>query len=274
MQTMRLGMTGKYVYKICDLLGIPRVEKYEGNLIKEVKSFQLRHLLDPDGLVGPKTWLELFKLNRGTDPSVTEFDYKWASEFLGVTPNILKTLVHVETGSKSSGFFEKGKPYILFEGHHMYRQLREHKGLRFADQQAELYPRIVYPNYSSRYYGSSRSEWAKFEQARKLDEKSAIASASWGMFQILGSNYKLCWCRTIEEFYKKMCSSQIAQFVLGLAFLRSMELDEPLGKKDWKRVARIYNGPQNAIIYEDKLRAAYDKIEKEERTPKPNKKKK
>lgn len=264
MKTMRIGMRGKYVYKVCDLLGIPRVEVYEGQLIEKVKEFQLNYGLFPvDGLVGPKTWLELFKINRGTNPKVQKEDYIWAAEYLGVTPALLKTLIHVETGSKKDGFFEKGKPYILFEGHHMYKHLRERHSTKFADRQAELHPRIVYPNYSSRYYGGSKTEWEKYEQAKEIDDYCAICSASWGMFQILGSNYLACGCKTADEFRNKMCSSQIAQFVLGISFLRSTGINEPLAKKDWKRVARLYNGPANVFTYEEKLKNAYKLFEKE-----------
>ena len=74
-----------------------------------IKSFQKDKNLTIDGVVGSKTWSELFQIK-----SLVESDYIKCSNMLGVNVATIKAVCEVESGG--SGFLFSGKPKILFEG--------------------------------------------------------------------------------------------------------------------------------------------------------------
>ena len=94
----------------------------------------------------------------------------------------------------------------------------------------------------------------------RIDEEAAISSASWGLFQIMGFNHKICGCDTVGEFVSKMKENEGAQLDLFTAFVQSNKLDSYLREKDWAGFARRYNGPAYAENkYDEKLKSAYEK---------------
>ena len=89
--------------------------------------------------------------------------------------------------------------------------------------------------------------------------KYANYAASWGMFQVMGFNYKTCGCKSIDEFVEKMCTSHEQQLLLSINFIKNSNLMVPLQKRQWATFAKGYNGPgfaQNK--YHIKLQAAYN----------------
>lgn len=92
----------------------------------------------------------------------------------------------------------------------------------------------------------------------KLDEEAALQSASWGLFQIMGFNFKACRFKTVFDFVDAHVESEARQLDAALGFIRSKELVSTLKEKDWARFARVYNGPGYAKNkYDEKLAAAY-----------------
>lgn len=51
-------------------------------------------------------------------------------------------------------------------------------------------------------------EYERLEQARKINRETVDASASCGMFQIMGFNYAACGEVNIESFMQSMCESE------------------------------------------------------------------
>ena len=176
----------------------------------------------------------------------------------GIHPAALLAVKLIESGTKS-GFLDSGKPQILFEGHVFYKYLKANVKSLDMNKLCAQYPNIVYPKWDrSKYFGSEK-EWTRLEQARKINLKYANYAASWGMFQVMGFNYKTCGCKSIDEFVEKMCTSQEQQLLLTLNFLKNSNLIVPLQKRQWATFAKGYNGPgfaQNK--YHIKLQAAYN----------------
>lgn len=176
----------------------------------------------------------------------------------GIHPAALLAVKLVESGTKS-GFLDSGKPQILFEGHVFYKYLKANVKSLDMNKLCAQYPNIVYPKWNKSKYLGGEKEWTRLEQARQINVKYANYAASWGMFQVMGFNYKTCGCKTINEFVEKMCASQEQQLLLTLNFLKNSNLIVPLQKRQWATFAKGYNGPgfaQNK--YHIKLQAAYN----------------
>ena len=176
----------------------------------------------------------------------------------GIHPAALLAVKLIESGTKS-GFLDSGKPQILFEGHVFYKYLKANVKSLDMNKLCAQYPNIVYPKWDKSKYFGGEKEWTRLEQARKINMKYANYAASWGMFQVMGFNYKTCGCKSIDEFVEKMCTSQEQQLLLTLNFLKNSNLIVPLQKRQWATFAKCYNGPgfaQNK--YHIKLQAAYN----------------
>lgn len=176
----------------------------------------------------------------------------------GIHPAALLAVKLIESGTKS-GFLDSGKPQILFEGHVFYKYLKANVKSLDMNKLCAQYPNIVYPKWDKSKYFGGEKEWTRLEQARKINMKYANYAASWGMFQVMGFNYKTCGCKSIDEFVEKMCTSQEQQLLLTLNFLKNSNLIVPLQNRQWATFAKGYNGPgfaQNK--YHIKLQAAYN----------------
>jgi hypothetical protein len=169
---------------------------------------------------------------------------------LGVDEACLRAVAAVE--SSGSGFLPKPSdlPKILFEGHHFHRLT---KGRFDASS-----PGLSYPRWDRSKYKGLLGEWERLDAACLLDRHSALQSASWGAFQIMGFNYALCGFNDIEEFvaaHKAGAEEQMAAFAHFIS--RPVFLDA-LRSNDWKKFARAYNGPGYAKnSYDRKLAAAF-----------------
>lgn len=175
----------------------------------------------------------------------------------GIPPAALLAVKLVESGTKS-GFLDSGKPQILFEGQVFYKYLKANVKSLDMNKLCAQYPNIVYPKWDKSKYFGGEKEWTRLEQARQINVKYANYAASWGMFQVMGFNYRTCGCKSIEEFVEKMCASQEQQLQLTINFLKNRNLLAPLQKRQWTTFAKSYNGPgffQNN--YHTKLLAAY-----------------
>lgn len=222
-----------------------------------VRRFQKDQRLSSDGIVGNKTWnvlqdkssMEKFSLR------LTEVDFIRAAHILGTDAAAIHAVQEVETGGRG-GFFAAGRPAILFEGHIFWSQLKKN-GLNPEDY-VDGNEDILYPKWTKEHYKGGMDEYKRLSKAMKIHNKSAVCSASWGLFQIMGFNYAACGCTNAREFVEKMCSSEGAQLDLFVSFLKSNGWDKYLRSLDWAEFARHYNGPSYAQNkYDEKLQKAY-----------------
>lgn len=185
-------------------------------------------------------------------------DFTQVAELLGCEPAALKAVQQVETGGRG-GFFSPGKPAILFEGHIFWTQLKK-RGSNPEDY-VKGNENILYPKWEKGRYKGGIGEYDRLEQARKINREAADASASWGMFQIMGFNYAACGEESIESFVRSMCESEFKQLLLTANFIKkNSQMLQALQAKDWVVFAKCYNGPAYAQNrYDVKLEAAYQK---------------
>lgn len=188
---------------------------------------------------------------------LTEQDLQYIAEKLQVEVAALKAVQQVETGGRG-GFLAPGKPVILFEGHIFWRRLKE-KGMN-PESYACGNEDILYPKWEKRYYKGGIREYDRLEKARNIDREAADASTSWGMFQIMGANYVVCGCSSVEEFVRAMCESEKKQLELAAEFIKRGGMLSALQNKNWAEFARQYNGAAyRENMYDRKLEKTYIK---------------
>lgn len=185
-------------------------------------------------------------------------DFTQVAELLGCEPAALKAVQQVETGGRG-GFFSPGRPAILFEGHIFWTQLKK-RGSNPEDY-VKGNENILYPKWEKGHYKGGIGEYDRLEQARKINREAADASASWGMFQIMGFNYAACGEESIESFVRSMCESEFKQLLLTANFIKkNSQMLQALQARDWAVFAKCYNGQAYAQNrYDVKLEAAYQK---------------
>lgn len=182
---------------------------------------------------------------------LTEEDFAAAAATLGCSIEAIKAVSLVET--QGGGFDATGYPKTLFEGHYFSR-LTNH--IYDAD-----YPTISYPKWTREFYGhTAAAEHERLVLATTLDEDASLRSASWGMFQIMGDNYKLCGFDSVNTFVEAMCEGASHQLEAFTQYVMSRKLNDELQSLDWATFAKAYNGPGQVAIYSERLDTAYDKL--------------
>lgn len=197
--------------------------------------------------------------------TLSDQDYEDVARELGVEIAAIKAVVDIEAGKMHQGFSAPGKPLINFDLS-MFRQFARRNGVNLSP-----YTRshsIVFARPDSRRYGSQQNaQHERLKAAMTIDRNSAIQGTFWGMFQIGGFNWKLCGCKSIDEFVKKMSRSERDQLELFAAFIKSIGLDAALRDKNWAKFARRYNGPSYASRgYHTRMANAYARHKKLEKS--------
>lgn len=182
---------------------------------------------------------------------LTERAFKDSADKLGVEVAAIKAIASVET--KGSAWITPGVPQILYERHIMARLLKA-KGISTIGLPSDLV------NTTPGGYGKFSEQHPKLDRAVKIDRECALQSCSWGMFQLMGFNYKECGYNTIQSFVNAMYKSEDEQLNAFVGFIKNNpQLNKALRFKDWATVARLYNGADYKINqYDSKLAAAYE----------------
>jgi len=178
-----------------------------------------------------------------------EQDYQEAARILGCEVAAIKAVAEVE--SAGAGFLPDGQPKILFERHYFHKLT----GGKYSAQ---------YPDISNKtpggYGGAGQHQHDRLEKAASLDRNAALQSASWGKFQIMGSNFKLAGFATLQLFINAMYSGEAAHLMAFCSFIKNTGLLPALRAKNWKAFALGYNGKGYAANkYDTKMAAAYKK---------------
>ena len=122
---------------------------------------------------------------------------------------------------------------------------------------------ILYQKWTKDHYVSGVAEYVRLKKARDINIDAANASASWGLFQIMGKNFKDCGCKSVEEFVTRMCTSEAEQLNLFVEFIKHHNMQRYLkpdhtGNIPWAEFARRYNGREyKKNQYDTRLENAY-----------------
>lgn len=171
---------------------------------------------------------------------LTAGDFQEAANLLGVPVASVKAVAEVE--SAGSGFLADGRVKVQYEPHIMYRRLKEHFGQARADRELKAHPDLVAIKSGS-YQSLDKEDKDMGRAADIIDRTSALESASWGAFQIMGYHWKTIGYPTLQKFLNDQYSAR-GQLMSFVKFIQSdSRLLRALRQKDWTTFARIYNGP-------------------------------
>lgn len=230
-----------------------------------VITFQKQKNLVADGKVGDKTRAALLEQN--ISKLLKDSDYTAAAARLKVSELAIRVFGAVE--GRGVGFLKNGKPKILFERHRMYAYLRLKKGAAFANKMAVERPNIV--NKKSGGYQGNEAEYVRLELAKQIDVESALMSASWGQFQIMGENWKDLGYASAQDFVDQQFASESFQLEAFIRFIewktgiiddKKVALIDALRAENWDAVFTLYNGPNyKKLGYQAKFQKEWDHLE-------------
>ncbi len=193
---------------------------------------------------------------------LTEEDFKIVADELGVEIAAIKAVVSIEAGAQMKGFWAPGVPVINFD-RAMYTRMRSKVTDKSGAKDAKVPPGLK---------GYAHQEWTQLVNARRQNANAADMGTFWGMFQIGGFNYKMCGCKTIEEFVRLCSYSELEQLELFAAFITNSGMLPDRKAKNWAAFARKYNGAGYAKRgYHTKMANAYKKYKAAEAQKAPAK---
>lgn len=191
-------------------------------------------------------------------------DYKKAAQTLGVEEAAAKAIASVESngnGLITDPVSGKQVPKILFERHIMFKRLRDNTPLKSAELMSK-YPDIV--NSSTGGYKGGIAEHERLARAVEIDRVSALESASWGAYQVLGLHWKMLGYASVQAFVNDAYTED-GQLRIFVKFIQAdKRLVKALKEKDWTAFATIYNGPAyKKNQYDSRMKAEYERFSKQ-----------
>lgn len=111
--------------------------------------------------------------------TLTLTDYQQAATSLNTELAVIKAVTAVESGGR--GFLADGRVVIRFEPHLFHRYTQG----KFD----ATHPSLSFKNLKQGYPSGVAQSWQLYDVAKTLDLQSARMATSFGLFQILGSNW-------------------------------------------------------------------------------------
>ncbi len=183
-----------------------------------------------------------------TSRPLTGAGFEAALTALGIDAPTLWTIMSVET--PGCGYVADLRPQILFE-RHIFHQLT-------GGQFDATAPGISNPVAGGYGVGGVPNQYVRLGQAVDLNQEAALQSASWGLGQVMGSNYKIAGYGSVDEMITAMCASEDEQLMAMVGFISSKGLEDALRTQDWATYALHYNGSDYAKNqYDTRLAKAY-----------------
>ena len=171
-----------------------------------------------------------------------------AGSIVGIPDAAMWAVIHVE--SSGAGYQPDRRPKILFERHKFHRAT---SGV-FDDS----HPDISNP-ISGGYGAGGAHQYDRLAVAIGLNRKAALESASWGLGQVLGSNFHVAGFADAEDMIAKMVRSERNQLLGMFNFIDGNNLGRHLRNKNWLAFSLGYNGPTaEANGYPHKLESAFN----------------
>lgn len=187
--------------------------------------------------------------------------YRQAAIELGCEIAAIKAVATVE--SRGSGFLPDGQPKILFEAHVFYEQLELH-GLDPKQLMRDPTNRgLIAERYGQVRYGTESEQHRKLQRAVKIHRDAALASCSWGAFQVMAYQWKDLGYASLQDFINDAFEGADGHLRMFIAFIKYKKLQKYLIAKDWAGFALRYNGSAyKKNNYDTRMADAYAKLSK------------
>lgn len=181
-------------------------------------------------------------------------DYDELASEYGLSSAVIKAVMEVE--SSGSGFQlnepRPSRPKILFEAHWFYALTPK--------PVSKTRPDLSSPVWNKSLYKGGSAEWGRLFDAMGFDEIQALKSASFGLGQVMGFNYTVAGCGSIQQFVIENYAGEYWQARHMMNFIVNNGLIDELKRQDWAGFAQGYNGAGfRANQYDTKLAKAYQR---------------
>lgn len=183
-----------------------------------------------------------------------------AAQKFGYEPIRLMAVIEVESAGRVFWSIRGQRvPVIRPEGHYFHRLLKE------PQRSQAVAAGLAWPRYSpGRAPRTWVGSWDTFHQMAKINEEVAIMSCSWGLGQVMGSDFRKLGFPTARAF-KDASFSLDGQIDIMMRYIDADNLRGALNKggttaDSWRPFARGYNGSAYARLgYHKKMATAYRK---------------
>ncbi|MER9079969.1 N-acetylmuramidase family protein [Mesorhizobium sp. M0895] len=197
---------------------------------------------------------------KGAAKRLDDLDLPKLGARIGVGEDEIHAFLDVET--LGHGFDAAGRPVILFEPHVFYRNLSG------AARAKAVAAGLAYSKWGEKPY--PKDSYPRLKAACAIDETAALKSASWGLGQVLGENFKAAGYETVQDMVADMMVDEELQLAAAVNFIKFHKLDIALRKHDWAAFAKGYNGAAyRKNSYDTRLADAYRKWSRIKDTPWP-----
>lgn len=99
--------------------------------------------------------------------------------------------------------------------------------------------------------------WKTLGEATALDRDAVQQACSWGMFQVMGFNFKECGYPTVDAFVDAMKQGESAQLSAFVNFCKNKKgMCDAMKNKEFVEIARLYNG-KDFGDYDTRIQKAY-----------------
>lgn len=184
----------------------------------------------------------LMGMRQPDKPAPTEQDWINAARALKCPPENLLAVRAVESGG--AAFNSDGRLVIAYEDHWFgkltsYRYLKSHPHL---SRRGFKHVRDVGPSDPHPHKLNQTERWMLLAQACELDFDAAIQSCSYGMWQVMGFNYKPLSFSSPMHMIEVMYQGHEGQWECFLRYCRAKGCLEALRQGDWAKFETLYNG--------------------------------
>ena len=180
------------------------------------------------------------------------------AEARGIEPAALCAVVEVESGGRAFTRIDgRDMPLILYEYHVFHRWT----GLTDAQRAEAVRRNLAAPRWNMLPYKVGQT--ARYDQLRRaagINEQAAHAACSWGVGQVLGENADWLGYGTPKALAEHTMTGITGQVEVMLRFIERRDLIRSLRDHDWRRFARLYNGPGQVNHYAPLMERAYSRL--------------
>ena len=182
-------------------------------------------------------------------------DFVNAATELGIEAAAVHAVSMVE--SSGGGFDAKKRPVIRYENH-IFRALTKARYDKSHPNLSAAYNSAQYKS-THRFGGIQYADeqWGLLDAAFSLAPNEAVMACSWGMFQVMGENYKSVGWTDLHQFVTDMFYSASQHLRAFLGYCRHAGLVPDLKTHAWARFAQGYNGPSYRQNHYDTQLAHY-----------------
>jgi len=196
---------------------------------------------------------------KGTGKRLIKGDVGRVARSVGMQTSVLLAVIEVEAAGR--GFDRQNRPTSLFEPHVFWRQLGAGKrrdravkaGVAYKGWKPGRYPKDSYP---------------RLKKAIDISKPAGFASASYGLFQIMGFNHKEAGCSSSEQMFEVAKMGEKEQLMQAVQLIKAWGLVKVLTNRDfatsdaWRDFAKRWNGKgYRKNNYHVKLANAFKKHE-------------